>query len=77
MKRKSLSAKRKNLKNSIFNPQIRNKRIRAAFDVFWKEPYDGKLNEFKKKVKTNYEIVSIYSNKDIKKIKKLLIKYAN
>ena len=36
-----------------------------------------KLNEFKKKVKTNYEIVSIYSNKDIKKIKKLLIKYAN
>ena len=31
----------------------------------------------KKKVKTNYEIVSIYSNKDIKKIKKLLIKYAN
>ena len=35
-----------------------------------KEIYE-KLNEFKKKVKTNYEIVSIYSNKDIKKITEL------
>ena len=36
-----------------------------------------KLKEFKKKIKTKYEVVSIYSNKDIQKIKKLLIKYAN
>ena len=36
-----------------------------------------KLKEFKKKIKSNYEIVSVYSSKDIKKIKKLLIKYAN
>ncbi|MDA9703515.1 GTPase ObgE [Candidatus Pelagibacter bacterium] len=36
-----------------------------------------KLKEFKKQVKTNYEIVSVYSNKDIKKIKKLLVKYVN
>ena len=36
-----------------------------------------KLKEFKKKIKNNYEIVSVYSNKDIQKIKKLLIKYAN
>jgi len=36
-----------------------------------------KLKEFKKKIKTKYEIVSIYSNKDLQKIKKLLIKYAN
>ena len=36
-----------------------------------------KLKEFKKKVKTKYEIVSVYSNKDIQKIKKLLIKYAH
>ena len=35
-----------------------------------------KLKEFKK-IKTKYEVVSIYSNKDIQKIKKLLIKYAN
>ena len=36
-----------------------------------------KLNDFKKKVKTKYEVVSVYSNRDIQKIKKLLIKYAN
>ena len=36
-----------------------------------------KLKEFKKQVKAKYEIVSVYSNKDIQKIKKLLIKYAN
>ena len=36
-----------------------------------------KLKEFKKQVNTNYEIVSVYSDKDIKKIKKLLVKYVN
>ena len=35
-----------------------------------------KLAEFKKKVKTKYDIVSVFSNKDIQKIKKVLIKYA-
>ena len=46
-------------------------------DLLTDNEINEKLDEFKKKVKTNYEIVSIYSNKDIKKIKKLLIKYAN
>ena len=36
-----------------------------------------KLNEFKKKVKSKYEIISVFSNKDIQKIKKLLVKNAN
>tara|TARA_Y100001958_G_scaffold79479_1_gene53650 strand:+ start:318 stop:455 length:138 start_codon:yes stop_codon:yes gene_type:complete len=36
-----------------------------------------KLKEFKKKIKTKYEIVSVYSNKDIQRMKKLLVKYAN
>ncbi|MEC7099293.1 MAG: GTPase ObgE [Pseudomonadota bacterium] len=36
-----------------------------------------KLNDFKKKIKAKFEIVSVYSNKDIQKIKKILIKYAN
>ncbi len=36
-----------------------------------------KLKKFKKKIKTKYEVVSVYSSKDIQKIKKLLIKYAN
>ena len=36
-----------------------------------------KLQEFKKKVKSKYEIISVFSNNDIQKIKKLLIKNAN
>ena len=36
-----------------------------------------KLKEFKKKVKATYEVISVYSNKDIQKVKKLLIKNAN
>ncbi len=36
-----------------------------------------KLKEFKKKVKAKYEVISLYSNKDIQKIKKLLIKNAD
>jgi len=36
-----------------------------------------KLKEFKKKIKTKYEIISVYSNKDIQKIKKLLVNYVN
>ena len=35
-----------------------------------------KLNEFKKKVKSKYEIISVFSNKDLLKVKKLLIKNA-
>ena len=36
-----------------------------------------KLNEFKKKIKSKFEIISVFSNKDINKIKKLLIKNAS
>ncbi len=46
-------------------------------DLLGNNEINEKLKEFKKKIKTKYEIVSIYSNKDIQKIKKLLIKYAN
>ena len=46
-------------------------------DLLDKNEIDKKLKEFKKKIKTKYEIISIYSNKDLQKIKKLLIKYAN
>ena len=45
-------------------------------DLLDNEEIDKKLNEFKKKVKSNYEIISVFSNKDIQKIKKLLIKNA-
>ena len=46
-------------------------------DLVENNEIEEKLKEFKKKVKIKYEVVSIYSNKDIQKIKKLLIKYAN
>ena len=45
-------------------------------DLLDENDINEKLKEFKKKIKTKHEVVSIYSNKDIQKIKKLLIKYA-
>ena len=36
-----------------------------------------KLNEFKKKIKAKYEVISVFSNKDLLKVKKILIKNAN
>ncbi len=45
-------------------------------DLFENEEIKRKLDEFKKRININYEIISVFSNKDIQKIKKLLIKYA-
>ena len=36
-----------------------------------------KLSVFKKKIKSKYEIISVFSNKDLLKVKKLLIKNVN
>ena len=46
-------------------------------DLFEKNDIKLKLYEFKKKIKTKYEVISVYSRKDIIKIKKLLVKYAS
>ena len=46
-------------------------------DLFEDNEINEKLKEFKKKIKTEYQIISVYSNKDIQKIKKILIKNAN
>ena len=46
-------------------------------DLLDENEINEKLKGFKKKIKTKYEVVSVYSNKDLQKIKKLLIKYAN
>jgi GTPase len=43
-------------------------------DLLKKEDIDKKLNEFKNKIKKKYEVISVFSNKDIQKIKKILIK---
>ena len=45
-------------------------------DLLDEEEIKKKLNVFKKKVKSKYEIISVFSNKDIQKVKKLLIKNA-
>ena len=46
-------------------------------DLLNEEEISKKLKEFKMKVKSKYEIVSVLSNKDIQKIKKILIKNVN
>ncbi len=46
-------------------------------DLLENNEINEKLKEFKKRIKTKYEIISVYSNKDIQRMKKLLIKYAN
>ena len=46
-------------------------------DLLEDNEINEKLMDFKKKIKTKYEIVSVYSNKDVQRMKKLLIKYAN
>ncbi len=45
-------------------------------DLFNDEEIKKKLYDFKNKIKTKYEIISVFSKKDLQKIKKLLIKYA-
>ena len=42
-----------------------------------KDDIDKKLKEFKNKIKTKFEVISVFSNKDIQKVKKLLIKNVN
>ena len=46
-------------------------------DLLNEKEISSKLEEFKKKVKSKYEVISVFSDKDIKKVKKLLIKNAN
>jgi len=36
-----------------------------------------KLSDFNKKIKSKYEVISVFSNKDLIKVKKLLIKNVN
>ena len=46
-------------------------------DLLEKDDINKKLKEFKNKIKTNYEVISVFSNKDIQKVKKILIKNVN
>ena len=46
-------------------------------DLLEKNDIDKKLREFKNKIKTKFEVISVFSNEDVKKVKKLLIKNVN
>ncbi len=46
-------------------------------DLVSDEEVENKLSDFKKKVKLKYEVISLFSNKDVQKIKKYLIEYVN
>ena len=46
-------------------------------DLFEKNEINKKVEEFKKKIKNKFEIISVFSKKDIDKIKKILIRNAN
>jgi len=46
-------------------------------DLLEKDDIDKKIKKFKNKIKTKCEVISVFSNKDIQKVKKLLIKNVN
>ena len=46
-------------------------------DLLEKNNIDKRLREFKNKIKTKFEVISVFSDQDIKKVKKILIKNVN
>ena len=65
---------------SSYSKKLNSKKELIFFnksDLFEKNDIKKKLYEFKKKTKKKYEVISVFSKKDITKIKKLLIKYAS
>ncbi|MEC7136792.1 MAG: GTPase ObgE [Pseudomonadota bacterium] len=65
---------------SSYDKKLREKKEIIFFnksDLFRNDEINKKLSDFKNMIKTQYEIISVFSNKDIQKIKKLLVKYAS
>ncbi len=65
---------------SSYDKKLREKKEIIFFnksDLFRNDEINKKLADFKNMIKTKYEIISVFSNKDIQKIKKLLVKYAS
>ncbi len=65
---------------SSYNRKLTEKKEIIFFnksDLFDNDEINNKLKEFKMKIKSKFEVISVFSNKDIQKIKKLLIKYAD
>ncbi len=65
---------------SSYDKNLTNKKEIIFFnksDLLDSEVIKSKLEEFRKKIKSKYEIISVFSKKDLQKIKKIVIKYAN
>ena len=65
---------------SSYDKKLREKKEIIFFnksDLFRNDEINKKLLDFKNMIKTKYEIISVFSNKDVQKIKKLLVKYAS
>ena len=65
---------------SSYDKKLNNKKEIIFFnksDLIKTENIKKKLTKFKKEVKSKFEIISVFSNNDISKIKKILIKYFN
>ena len=74
------SYKKIKLELSAYDKKLSTKKEIIFFnksDLLKSEEIIKKLSEFKKKVKSKYEIISVFSNKDLLKVKKLLIKNVN
>ena len=65
---------------SSYDKNLTNKKEIIFFnksDLLDSEVIKSKLEEFRKKIKSKYEIISVFSKKDLQKIKKIMVKYAN
>ena len=79
---KDLVSVYKNIKFELttYDRNLSNKKEIIFFnksDLLQEKEINAKLNEFKKKIKSKYEVISVFSNKDIQKIKKMIIKNAH
>ena len=74
------SYKKIKLELSEYDKNLGKKREIIFFnksDLLKKDNIERKMKEFKSKVKAKSEVISVFSNKDIQKVKKLLIKNVN
>ena len=74
------SYKKIKLELSAYDKNLGNKKEIIFFnksDLLENDTIKKKIKEFKNKIKTKYEVISVFSNKDIQKVKKLLIKNVN
>ncbi len=65
---------------SSYDEKLGNKKEIILFnksDLIGIEDTNNKMINFKKKIKSKCEVISVFSNKDIQKVKKILIKNAN